>query len=592
MSLLRKIVISGLSLAIATDAYANTVAQCEAEIGIAVPEFDCNDGTLVPTTIHGEIFDDYDSGIIPEYGTDSFKCDRPNVLSGKCDPGSRFQVLTNTPDAYLVAHCRRKGSAEGTYGDIAMIQHNKVTGATCFYQSDVFSKRAGPANNIVRAPSTGQTVARLRSGGCMHCHDNGPLIRTPYLTQITEGDDVIPGAGDNNFNKDQPYYIVGQEHKKTYSVEVQGNNCTACHSLSIWSGGSSFDRNSAGSLALKSTQEFQLQKLPTSGFAPMWMSLTGPGSNAYDPQAYAAAQEIVDCANSATNINNLPNSSTCKVTEKVGRLRKPLSLVSASGQCADIHSGYFNNIFPDAPVKSYECYGPNLNQKWTYTAERTLLSEDGRCLNATGTGTGATVNATTCDGTSSQKWGYNAYTGAITNDGAPNKCLDIWNTNTMQNNQKIQLWDCNGQRNQRWGMADLKYQYLKNDGMTNENLHIQSQTNGVSNLDSGSISAGWWSAQWTIERRDGGYRIRNRWKNSEFLHIENGGLESSAIQPDWESAIWNLKGAPARGADVYTLQNKWKPWLYISLDANGNIQVADKSSAHGDSIFWKLKDVQ
>lgn len=570
------------------ESYAQTVTQCDAEIGITVPEFDCNDGAVVPTTING---DEFTYGV--DYGSEVFsvpsQCDRPNVLNGTCDPGSRFQVIADTPDAYVVAHCRRQGSEEGIFPDTAVIQYNKVTGATCFYQS--FGSGAsgvrGAPNNVVSAPSTGSSRAPLVGGGCMTCHDNGPLIRTPYLTQM-DGEHVIPGAGDINFNKDQPYFIVGHEQKKTYSVDA-GNGCTACHGLSLWGSGSNVSiANSAGGLAIAATKQSQASKTPTSAFAPMWMSLAGAGGISYDPASFAAAQDVVACGASVTDLNNLPNTSSCTVEEKLGRLRKPLSLVSASGQCADLHSGYFNNIFPDAPVVSYECYGSNLNQKWTYTADRTFLSEDGRCLSATGINNGATVNATTCSGSTSQKWGYNAYTGKVTNDNAPGKCLDIWNTGTMEHNQTIQLWDCNGQRNQRWAMADLQETYIENDSAAAESLNIQTQVNGVSVLKSGAIQSGWWSAQWTIERVGDNYRIRNRWKKNEFLHIENGPLKAGEIQPGWLSAEWVLRGAPKRGSNVYSLQSAWKPWLYISLDTSGDIQVADKSQAQAGTLYWKL----
>jgi hypothetical protein len=61
---------------------------------ITVPAFHCDNGTPVPDTGH-------DGGVTT--------CDRPNVLNHECDPGSRFQVLNENDDAFVVAHCRKKG---------------------------------------------------------------------------------------------------------------------------------------------------------------------------------------------------------------------------------------------------------------------------------------------------------------------------------------------------------------------------------------------------------------------------------------------------------------------------------------------------
>jgi hypothetical protein len=100
-------------------------ARCDAATGVSVPAFDCDDpaATEVPMT-HPH----YAPGSTTHVQT----CDKPNRLNSECDPGSRFHVLVRTPDAFVVAHCRKKGNAPGQYGDIAVIQHNEKNGATCF----------------------------------------------------------------------------------------------------------------------------------------------------------------------------------------------------------------------------------------------------------------------------------------------------------------------------------------------------------------------------------------------------------------------------------------------------------------------------
>src|SRR3954470_14467951 len=77
--------------------------QCDIETGVSVPDFNCDDplATEVPTT---------------NQSSDKAFCDRPNVLNGVCDEGSRFHVLVNTTDAYVVAHCRKHHLPVGQYG--------------------------------------------------------------------------------------------------------------------------------------------------------------------------------------------------------------------------------------------------------------------------------------------------------------------------------------------------------------------------------------------------------------------------------------------------------------------------------------------
>jgi hypothetical protein len=109
-------IIAWVAFAFGADTLEGYAQKCDEAIGVTVPDFNCDSGTLVPTT-----------------HVANGKCDRPNVLNKECDPGSRFQVLTNNADAYVVAHCRKDGHKEsdGLYSDIAVIQHNRKNGATC-----------------------------------------------------------------------------------------------------------------------------------------------------------------------------------------------------------------------------------------------------------------------------------------------------------------------------------------------------------------------------------------------------------------------------------------------------------------------------
>lgn len=273
--------------------------KCDEAIGVTVPDFNCDSGTLVPTT-------HFANG----------KCDRPNVLNSTCDPGSRFQVLANNADAYVVAHCRKKGHEEfdGLYSDIAVIQHNRKNGATCFYQSPA-PQRLGNLDGRVKAPSKGtsawpwHTPAETAEIGCAGCHDNGPLIRSPYLTQIT-GPNKLPGAGDSLFNRNEPYFFVGEDFAswKAYKVEVAGNTCNGCHRMgvnNVLSGmGTALD------LGIRATAQQQTAKNPHSHDSPIWML---PGQIFYSQVIADAAQAIKNCA-LLLNESSLPNSPSCKIT--------------------------------------------------------------------------------------------------------------------------------------------------------------------------------------------------------------------------------------------------------------------------------------
>src|SRR5450432_2889039 len=95
--------------------------------GIGVPSFDCTKGVEVPDT----------QGDGLPFPNET--CDRPNVLNGECDPGSKFQLLVdkvnqNNQRVVIVAHCRHKGSSPDKFQDVAVIAYNYGSGDTCFFQ--------------------------------------------------------------------------------------------------------------------------------------------------------------------------------------------------------------------------------------------------------------------------------------------------------------------------------------------------------------------------------------------------------------------------------------------------------------------------
>jgi hypothetical protein len=278
--------------------------KCDAAIGVTVPDFNCDSGTLVPAT--------HQNGS---------KCDRPDQLNQDCDPGSRFQVITNTASAYVVAHCRKRNEDNhpGKYGDIAVIQYNKNNGATCFYQGALGADHSGN----VKAPSKGvgsptfwMTPGAIASSSfpCVKCHDNGPIIRSPYLSQIT-GPNKLPGAGDSAFNHDQPYKFIGADFTswKAFKVEVKGNTCNGCHRMGVSNQGGG---GTARDFGIRATAQSQTNKNPHSEDSPMWML---PGETTYSQAHADAAEEIKKCADKFKPGQALPNSDSCKITQFTGQ---------------------------------------------------------------------------------------------------------------------------------------------------------------------------------------------------------------------------------------------------------------------------------
>lgn len=279
--------------------------KCDNIIGVSVPDFNCNDGALIPTTNHL-----------------NNNCDRPNRLDEECDPDSRYLTLYSDSDVDIVAVCRRKkenNRINDMYGDIAVIQTRKTgtnAGATCFYQALEGSKSL---SGDVKAPINGQnefwfSPPRTASIACASCHDNGAIIRSPYLDniQLPTQPHQLPGSGVKEYNEvNTPYGFVGEDfaHWITYEVTVQGNSCTTCHRMGT--NNLSTIRGASLSFGLKATDNQETHKNPHSTNSPIWMK---PGQITYNQSSYDDALDIANCAQ-RKNENPLPQESGCTITQ-------------------------------------------------------------------------------------------------------------------------------------------------------------------------------------------------------------------------------------------------------------------------------------
>jgi hypothetical protein len=311
---LNRILVPAILLATGAVAYAGDTLEeytekCEQATGVKIlKEFDCDAGTEVPDT--------HATSTPPKWGPGTEKCDRPNHLNKECDPGSRFQILpTSTDQAFAVAHCRKRGhtTGDGKYKDIAIIQHNKTNGATCFYQAlgeNLDGKKVQPPSKGVAAWSwkTPAETAAIKCGGC---HDNGPIIRSPYLSQVTgtDGKRLLPGALEPyTFNSSgDPYSFVGSDFSswKAFTVEVKGNECTLCHRMGV---NNVFDgMGTARDFGIRATAKDQglSDKNLLSTDSPMWMvpndgnhtaPPNGPLMDQYSQAHADSAKAIKTCA--------------------------------------------------------------------------------------------------------------------------------------------------------------------------------------------------------------------------------------------------------------------------------------------------------
>ncbi len=149
---------------------------------------------------------------------------------------------------------------------------------------------------------------------CANCHDDGPLIRSPYIDGVKDAN-KLPGSDDFAFNRDQPYAFVGDpfSHWKAYKVEVAGNECISCHRLGVNNLGGG---GTARDFAIRATTLQEVAKNPPDpsrpNASPIWMPPTPP-QLAVDPHHQASAQAIKDCGETF-DPGNLPNADSCRIT--------------------------------------------------------------------------------------------------------------------------------------------------------------------------------------------------------------------------------------------------------------------------------------
>ena len=218
------------------------VAMCSERMG-TVPAFNCLEGVEIPIKVNGT----------PQATLPS-ACDKPIQLgiphnagqNGQCAPYARTgQLTTGNPDVTTVFICRKYANPftgnDDYFQDIAVIQHNRQTGDTCWFQSPVRDAVNNVNLNGRSVPSPMDTSAiadnywRLASevATCQNCHDADPFIWTPYIGQVVGSN---PAGWNPNgpytanflniFGATQPYVFAKLKRSATVN-----NACTQCHRI-------------------------------------------------------------------------------------------------------------------------------------------------------------------------------------------------------------------------------------------------------------------------------------------------------------------------------------------------------------------------
>ena len=315
-------------------------------------------------------------------------CDRPNVLEGRCDPRSRFQVAAETSDAIVVANCRKGGSIDAAnFKDMAVIQYNRQNGALCFYQSPPGIQNGTALTTPGLGNGAGQfpwlTPTATRAVGCTNCHDNGAFIRSLYLYQMPNF--PIEGYGNTgnklryvgrDFFNDRSWWISAKPaFDSLQDPSDEGNPCTSCHTLStnnVPIGGAGRGGGSAADLAQIATAPSWTSKNPNSVESPIWMR---PDQNTFYPPAQSSAANWGNCATVLEAAGYNPNGpgvaeSNCAFTPN-GVPYQP-TLVSTNDSNIGVTGGTATGSLEFSTLtapKDTDVFGTSDKFFWTYAVQ-------------------------------------------------------------------------------------------------------------------------------------------------------------------------------------------------------------------------------
>ena len=242
--------------------------------------------------------------------------------------------------AFAVAHCRKQGLGQGQYGDIAVIQHNRDNGATCFYQAlaewedeDTRTRVKTPLNGDVKAPSKGTSAWQWLTPEKTATHR---LCRLPRqradlsLAVFVAGDEgrpavCFPVQGTARSTTINPTTLSGRTLHRggpTRSKSLKTPATIAIVWVSVTSSSTEGQRR-ARRECLASAPRLHHNRTRTRipSTSPIWtcgMNIVDPPDVLYSQVLADAAKAIKDCAMQFRADAPLPNTSTCKITRFTG----------------------------------------------------------------------------------------------------------------------------------------------------------------------------------------------------------------------------------------------------------------------------------
>ncbi|MBZ9728048.1 hypothetical protein LB554_29315 [Mesorhizobium sp. CO1-1-11] len=250
--------------------------ECTEKIGVIEP-FNCLNGELIPITTNGRLVNPGESA--PSV------CDKPSFLAPAfCKPLSRVGRLPSVgpngvedDDVQVIFICRRYNDVtdpnDPKFKDVAIVQHRKSTGDTCFFQhlADYLdATRVPPPTEAASQTPAGSPTAeqfwlppqQTANINCNSCHDAGPFIHSPYIDQVrvpsTPTETIVFPFPDVRNNEPTNYRYVGQPFQTwgiPQMIVPQGNKCAECHVFGINASSDNFTRFAVGRAAPNSITE-------------------------------------------------------------------------------------------------------------------------------------------------------------------------------------------------------------------------------------------------------------------------------------------------------------------------------------------------
>ncbi|RYZ48945.1 MAG: hypothetical protein EOP07_25140, partial [Proteobacteria bacterium] len=428
-------------------------------------------------------------------------CANPSNLINSCNEYSRIGKLeSGNPDVEIRFMCRHYNETNNpndtNFQDIAVIQHNKSTGATCFYQSPTGGNLNGAR---VAAPRTGETIwytpSSMAGINCAGCHDNRGFIKTGHLKGVT-GYHEIPAPP----RVTNAYSFPGEATKNWRVYEVKANNnpaCSSCHTMGSFNNGPTFSGStgtsgSSGALGLQSARNDQFNMLPgTSAWMPAAMISSAEAhrdcaSNHFGAGCQVRQYEAFDYddnspATTSLSWVQLTGAVTVRAGDEIGRLTYSASggdgLISYSvghpeNECSWDWPRPENGqmiITGKAPASGrFTLSGKEIQPGNNICNIRLIAQSAGQTAELN-------VQVTIQNGQASTGLPYDGQVLTLRSRHS-GKCLDL-DDGSLANGANIQQWDCNGGNAQKFRFqADGKGAYALVNLQSNKCVSVKDFT--------------------------------------------------------------------------------------------------------------------